>query len=498
MTRRHLALLLVLWQAFQPAAAGAFSLIGPPFRKWLTADIPPGGVPFVIDDRGDDSVTPADGSSDRGLTQVIAAVQLWNEAAGRTLTAAPVRTSITTLHLSDGRNSIVFNDPLGVCTGSCLAVTFIGSFDAGSTEVTNGITFSAYRETDITFNASVDWTTHTDAGGSGCAGEFDIEAVALHEMGHALGLGHSSNPAATMAAFTSACTPGGIPLDPDDVAAIRCAYVQGAGCSLCENCPAVVPPVTLACGGADFVTMTLGISSSGNLVRFESPRGVEHLGVGVVREGAILCYTADTARVAYDVHDQAAGFEEPSFFQSNGPNTVPIEIFRSTGDGILSLRQRYTGSSFVGDGPAFDLNGDGVACSTLEECGNCTNRTAHLLMEVRNLSDALVTNVVLVRVADLDVAGASVNRFARTADSVQVWRDAGDGSDAHGMVMQAILGQSPAQGLVQTPARSGSIDCLPESVATPDLGDFVGKLRWTLGDLMPGETKQVRMHYRRW
>ncbi len=58
--------------------AAAFVLIDSPFRKWLTPDIPAGGVRFVIDDRGESSVTVADGSSDQGLTQVIAAVQLWN------------------------------------------------------------------------------------------------------------------------------------------------------------------------------------------------------------------------------------------------------------------------------------------------------------------------------------------------------------------------------------------------------------------------------------
>ncbi len=484
-----------------PSSASAFVLIDGPFRKWVSPDIPSGGVSFVIDNRGEDSVTMADGSVDNGLSEVIAAVQLWNEAAGKTILAPPVRTVVTTFNVTDGVNSIVFNDPLRICTGSCLAATFVGRVNTGTTEVTNGITFAGYIETDITFNATVNWTTHADAGGPGCVSEFDIEGVALHEMGHALGLGHSSNPAATMFAFTSACNPTQIPLDPDDLAGIRCAYVNGAGCAGCENCPVVIPPRTFACGGSDFTTTKVGVSPQGNLVQFESPLGFEHLQVGLVREGSILCYTTGiSSAVAFDITDQAGGFLAPEMFQPNGPGTFPLEVFRASSDGVLQFRQRYTGNSFVGPGSgALDLDGNGIVCDSLQECGNCSNRAVHILMEVTNTSALPVDDVALVRVADLDVDGEpAANRFARTSDTVLVWRDSEDATNAHGMLMQGIFGATTPEPLVQTPARSALIDCAPDTSLTPVVGDFVGKLRWSLGRLAPGETKQIRMHYRRW
>ncbi len=420
---------------------------------------------------------------------------------GGTLVAAPVRTAISVLHLADGQNSIVFNDPLGVCTGSCLAVAFIGSYDGSRTETINGLAFAAYTEVDITFSASVNFTTHADAGGPGCAGEFDIEAIAIHEMGHALGLGHSGNPEATMYAFTSSCNPAGIPLDADDVAAIRCAYVNGAGCALCENCPGFVAPTTLACGGGAPTSFKFGITQPGNLVQLESPAGFEHLQVGLVREGYLLCYSGPSGPVvAFDVNDQAGGFQAAVVSQPNGPETLPIEIYRTSADGRLQFRQRYTGNSFIGaGGGALDLNLDGISCDTLQECGNCTNRTVHILMEVTNTSQSQVDDLVLVRVADIDVDGVPAgNHFARTADSVQAWRDGAGGGDAHGVLMQGISATASLQPLVQTPGDSGIMDCNANSATTPATGDFVAKLRWSLGPLAPGQVREVRMHYRRW
>ncbi|MGH7846175.1 MAG: matrixin family metalloprotease [Candidatus Binatia bacterium] len=489
----------MLLLTLQPSVAPAFVLLNP-FRKWLSQDIPAAGVPFIIDNQGEDSVTVADGSADNGLTEVIGSVQFWNNAVGRPIVAAPMPTSIMTFNTTDGLNSIVFNDPGGICGGSCLAATFVARFDSSDTETTNGITFNNYTETDITFNATVNWTTHADAASPSCTGEFDIEGIAIHEVGHALGVGHSNDLDATMFAFTSSCNPTQIPLDPDDVAAARCQYLHGAGCGGCENCPVVLGPLALACGAAPFTFMNAGIwPLGGNLVRFESPQGFEHIQLGSLREGYIMCYSGGGG-VAYDLTYDSAGFFDPSISQPSGPGTFPLEFFRTTTDGLLQLRQRFTGNSFVATGNgSLDLNGDGLLCNVPGECGNCTNRTVHLLMEVTNLSASPINNVVLVRAADLKVdSQPAANRFIRTADSVTAWVDSEGGETHHGVLMQGITGAVPPESLVQTIAQSEAINCNVTSVATPATGTFVGKLRWPLGTLAPGETKQVRMHYRRW
>jgi hypothetical protein len=52
--------------------------------------------------------------------------------------------------------------------------------------------------------------------------------------------------------------------------------------------------------------------------------------------------------------------------------------------------------------------------------------------------------------------------------------------------------------VVQSVERSETIDCNADSIGTPAQGPLVAKLRWPLGTIGPGQTTQVRMHYRRW
>lgn len=56
------------------------------------------------------------------------------------------------------------------------------------------------------------------------SGQFDLEGVACHEMGHALGLGHSAISGATMYPSTSAGQTGLRTIEPDDRAGIQAVY----------------------------------------------------------------------------------------------------------------------------------------------------------------------------------------------------------------------------------------------------------------------------------
>ena len=68
---------------------------------------------------------------------------------------------------------------------------------------------------DMHLNADESWSV-----GGTVAGTVDIYSVALHETGHALGLGHSDNPTAVMYPYYSLQTG----LTPDDIAGIQAIY----------------------------------------------------------------------------------------------------------------------------------------------------------------------------------------------------------------------------------------------------------------------------------
>ena len=65
------------------------------------------------------------------------------------------------------------------------------------------------------------------AGASGCSGGFYIEDIAAHEFGHALGLGHSTSPTATMYPSASTCDSTIRALDADDISGVRALYPPG-------------------------------------------------------------------------------------------------------------------------------------------------------------------------------------------------------------------------------------------------------------------------------
>ncbi|MBI3845955.1 MAG: matrixin family metalloprotease [Planctomycetes bacterium] len=115
-------------------------------------------------------------------------------------------TSIATIDVNDHVNAIYAYAADG---GSTLAETYCASNQAG--EIV-GIDMRFYDNNRT-------WASGTPAGG-----EFDIQGVACHEFGHALGLGHSSDPAATMYPSTSAGATNLRTIAADDVAGIQSIY----------------------------------------------------------------------------------------------------------------------------------------------------------------------------------------------------------------------------------------------------------------------------------
>ena len=75
------------------------------------------------------------------------------------------------------------------------------------------------------------------AGSSGCSGGFYIEDIAAHEFGHALGLGHSTSPTATMYPSAFTCDSSVRSLDADDISGVRALYPPGLAPAAANRVP---------------------------------------------------------------------------------------------------------------------------------------------------------------------------------------------------------------------------------------------------------------------
>jgi hypothetical protein len=206
-------------------ALSAYVLLSPT-RTWSSAPN------YIVDNRGLSSVNDGNG----GVTATVNAINNssvgWNSTAAGTVVTATAG-SVSGYSLGDGVPMLNFRDPINACTGNCLAATFTGYF-SGST----------ITDADIVTNTSHSWTSQgEDPGGSGCSGEFYIEGVQVHEIGHGLGIGHSNVSGATMIPSVSTCTNSPASIATDDANAIVALYGSGGGggggggggCSGCTN-----------------------------------------------------------------------------------------------------------------------------------------------------------------------------------------------------------------------------------------------------------------------
>lgn len=165
---------------------------------------------LIVDSRGNATIADGNGGTTRIRSAILASVS-WNGAGSGTRINATVG-SVSSFSLGDGTPMLNLRDPLGACTGGCLAATFTGYY----TTRPNG-TRRIY-DADMVTNPGNNLATLGEA----CSGsEYYAEGIMVHETGHLLGIGHSNVSGATMFPSVSACNNG---LATDDRNAINDLY----------------------------------------------------------------------------------------------------------------------------------------------------------------------------------------------------------------------------------------------------------------------------------
>ena len=171
--------------------AMAYVLLSPR-RRWATTP-----VTVRVYNVGNSTITDGDG----GVSRTVSAIRVWGIISSSTTSSAAVRGSAPATIMLNSNGG-------GLCTGGCLAATLTGYYvsQAGDDRIYDA---DVYTNTAQPLYSS----------GESCSGEYDVEGIMAHEVGHVIGIGHSNVAGATMYPTVSACNTANRTLASDDFAA---------------------------------------------------------------------------------------------------------------------------------------------------------------------------------------------------------------------------------------------------------------------------------------
>ena len=203
--RLRVAVGLGLCLAASLRSAPAYSLLG---SSWPGPTIP------VRVQLGPSDIPLADGSASYDAS-IENALALWNEQLGGVQFTWTVAAPSAPVAFGDRINSMqmsskVYGDKFG---NNVLAITLTDS------------TGSQTTETDVLFNTANQFNSYRDtAYTAGTQGYFDIHRIALHELGHVLGLDHPDDHGQTVDAIMNANVGTLDSLQADDIAGVVALY----------------------------------------------------------------------------------------------------------------------------------------------------------------------------------------------------------------------------------------------------------------------------------
>ena len=173
--------------------AMAYVLLSPR-RTWASTPI---NVPVYS--AGNSTI--ADGNG--GVTATVNAIKTWGVVNSSSTNQAAVR--------GQAPATITLNNNGKICNGTCLAATLTGYYNGNTIYDADVYTNTKYK-------------FYSSGENDECDDEFDIEGIMVHEVGHVIGIGHTSVIGATMYPSVSRCNTGNRSLEADDIAAKNNLY----------------------------------------------------------------------------------------------------------------------------------------------------------------------------------------------------------------------------------------------------------------------------------
>jgi hypothetical protein len=223
-------------------------------------------------------VNPEGAPNAQALNDISAAMNAWSTVSGSSMRVVNAGETNDCYPHGVG-NTMVFNncDQQFAPTESCSSIIAIGgvNWESGERRQINGITFSRVYQGHISFNpySACSYDNHCN-----------VQEIATHELGHALGLGHSADPSATMAGtahFDGRCAS----VKQDDADGLRFMYPLGAGggSALAINTNPLLPLAYLNASYTQAFAASGGVTPfTWSFVSGSLPAGVRFLTSGVI------------------------------------------------------------------------------------------------------------------------------------------------------------------------------------------------------------------------